>query len=452
MNIIVIGCGKIGTNIVSSLAEEGHDIVVLDNDPQVITQTTNIYDVYGVCGSGTDCEALHEAGVEKADLVVAVTGLDEFNMLSCFLAKRMGAKHTIARIRNPEYNDQSLAFMRQQLDLSHIINPDLLAAHELYNILKLPCADKIETFSMRRFEMIVLKLKQDSVFDGVKISELRAKYNANFLVCAVQRGDEAYIPDGNFVLKSGDRIGVTAKPSEILKFLKQTGLQKNPARNVMILGGSKTAYYLTKMLTGIGNSVTIIEQDKNTCEMLSELLPKAVIINADGTKLEYLIEDGLTSSDAFVALTGMDEENILISSFAASKGVPKVICKVNSEELAIIAEHCGVDSIISPKKLISDVLIRYARALNNSKNSSVETLYKLMDDKVEALQFNVKSGCSIIGIPFKELKTKSNTLIAGIIRGRKTITPSGEDMLLADDKVIILAANQRINDLTDIVR
>lgn len=451
MNIILIGCGKIGTNIISSLVAEGHDLVAVDSDPDVVSQITNVYDVIGVCGNGTDCEALQESGVAKADLVVAVTGSDEFNMLSCFLAKRMGAKHTIARIRNPEYNDQSLGFMRQQLDLSMIINPELLAAHELYNILKLPCADKIETFSVRNFEMIELRLRQNSVFDGVKISELRAKYKANFLVCAVQRGDEAYIPDGNFVLKSGDRIGLTASPGEMLKLLRQMGIQQNPARKIMILGGSRTAYYLARKLTGIGNSVTIIERDKRLCEELCELLPKAVIINGDGTQQELLLEEGLGSIDAFVALTGMDEENILISSFADSKGVPKVICKVNRDGLINMAEHWGLDSIISPKKLISDVMIRYARALQNSQNSSVETLYKLMDDKVEALEFSVKSGCELIQIPLRELKTKPNTLIAGIIRARKTITPSGDDMLLAGDKVIILAANQRINDLTDIV-
>ena len=451
MKIIVIGCGKIGTNILSSLLNEGHDLTVIDNNAEVLTEVTNVYDVIGVCGSGTDCEILEEAKVSKADIVVSVTNSDEFNMLSCFLAKKMGAKETIARIRNPEYNDQSLGFMRQQLSLSHIINPELFTAYELYNILKLPCADKIETFSVRNFEMIELTLKENSDFDGVKVSELRTKYNALFLVCAVQRGDRAYIPDGNFVLKNGDRVGFTGAPNEIIKLLRQMGIQQNPAKNIMILGGSKTAYYLAKRLTNIGNKVTIVERDKAICERLCELLPKAVVINGDGANQELLLEEGIDSIDAFVALTGFDEQNILISSYAASKGVPKVVVKVNRDEYVPLARNCGLDTIVNPKKLVSDVLIKYARALQNSQNSSMETLYKLMDDKVEALEFKVKSECEIIGIPFKQLKTKPDTLIAGIIRNRKTITPSGEDMLLDGDRVIVLAANQRINDLIDIM-
>lgn len=451
MKVIVIGCGKIGTNILSSLISEGHELTVIDKNATVLNEVTNVYDVMSVCGSGTDCEILEEADVAKADIVVATTSSDEFNMLSCFLAKRMGAKETIARIRNPEYNDQSLGFMRQQLALSHIINPELFTAYELYNILKLPCADKIETFSVRNFEMIELKLKENSDFDGVKISELRTKFKAVFLVCAVQRGEEVYIPDGNFVLKSGDRVGFTGAPSEIIKLLRQMGIQQNPAKNIMILGGSKTAYYLAKRLTNIGNKVTIIERDKAICEELCELLPKAVVINGDGAKQELLLEEGIESVDAFVSLTGSDEENILISSYAVSKGVPKVVAKVNRDEFIPLAKNWGLDSIVTPKKLVSDVLIKYARALENSQNSKMETLYKLMDDKVEALEFKVKPECEIIGIPFKQLKTKPNTLISGIIRNRKTITPSGEDMILKDDRVIVFAANQRINDLTDIM-
>lgn len=452
MNIIIIGCGKIGSNLLASLVSEGHDVVALDNNPDVISEITNVYDVMGVCGNGADSDILEEAAVAKAELVVASTGSDELNMLSCFLAKRMGAKHTIARIRNPEYNDKSLRFMREQLDLSLVINPELLAARELYNILKLPSAAKIDTFSVRNFEMIELKLKSDSVLDGMRIMDMRNKYKEKFLICAVQRGDQAYIPDGNFVLKSGDRIGLTATPAEIAKLLKEMGILQKQARNIMILGGSRTAFYLAKMLTAAGNSVTLIERDKQLCDELCETLPKAVIINGDGANQELLLEEGLRSLDAFVALTGMDEENILLSSFAASQNVPKVISKVNRDELISLAEHWGLDCIVSPKKLISDILVQYARALQNSVGSSVETLYKLMDNQVEVLEFSVKSDFPQLQIPFKALKTKPNTLVAGIMRDRKTIIPSGEDMLLSGDKVVVLAANQRINTLSDILK
>lgn len=452
MKIIIIGCGKIGSTILANLTEEGHDVIAVDNNTETLTSITNIYDVMGICGNGTDCETLEEAGADKADLIVAATGSDELNMLSCFLAKRMGAQYTIARIRNPEYNDRSLGFMRQQLDISLVINPELLAAHELYNILKLPSAVKIETFSMRNFEMIELKLKPDSVLDGVRIIDLRSKFKAKFLICAVQRGDEAYIPDGNFTLKSGDKISLTASPTEINKLLKEMGILQKQAKNIMILGGSRTAYYLAKKLTSAGVSVTIIERDKALCDELCESLPKATVINGDGAQQELLLEEGLNSLDAFVALTGMDEENLLLSSFAASKNVPKVIAKVNRQELIPLAEHWGLDCIVSPKKLISDILVKYARALRNSEGSSVETLYKLMDGKVEALEFIVKPDFEKLNVAFKDLKTKPNTLFAGIMRDRKIIIPSGEDMLLSGDKVVVLAANQRINKLSDILK
>ena len=451
MNIIVIGCGKIGSVLIASLAAEGHNVIALDRKADKITEITNIYDVMGVCGNGADSDILSEAGVADADLVIAVTDSDELNMLACFIAKRMGAGKTIARIRNPEYNDKSLNFVKQQLDISMAINPELLAAKELYNILRLPFAVKIETFSVRNFEMIELRLREDSAFVNKKLSDLRMEYTAKFLICAVQRGEEAYIPDGNFVLKSGDKIGLTAAPGEIIKLLKELGIQKSRARNIMILGGSRTAYYLAKMLTATGNSVTIIEKDKALCEELCESLPKAVIINGDGAQYELLLEEGLGSLDAFVGLTGFDEENILISSFASSKNVPKVIAKINRDELIPLAEHWGLESIVSPRKLIADILVQYARALSNSEGSSVETLYKLMDDKVEALEFTVKGGLSFLEKPFRELKLKSNTLIAGIVRERKIIIPSGDDVLKSGDHVIVLAANQRLNDLSDIL-
>ena len=452
MKIVIMGCGKIGTTILSSLVAEGHDVTAIDENMEVVNELSNIYDVIGVCGNGNDCETLSEAGIEKTDLFVAITGSDEMNMLSCFLAKRMGAKHTIARIRNPEYNDQSLGFMKHELGLSMAINPDLLAAQELFNILRLPSAAKIETFSRRAFEMIELKLKNDSALDGISLSELRKKYDVKLLVCVVQRGDEVYIPDGNFVLKSGDKIGITATPSENMRFLKMVGTMQKHARDIMILGGSRTAFYLAKMLISSGNSVKIIEKDHEHCIELCEQLPGAIVINGDGAQQELLSEEGLASMDAFVSLTGMDEENILISFYAASQNVPKVISKVNRDEFAYIAEKIGLDTIVSPKKIISDILVRYARALQNSEGSNVETLYKLMDGTVEALEFNISNECPVINTPLKDMKLQPNTIIAGIIRVRKTIIPAGNDMILPEDKVIVISEGRRINNIADIIR
>ena len=451
MNIIVVGCGKIGTTILSSLVAEGHNVVALDSNPNTINEITNLYDAIGICGNGNDCDTLSEAGVEKAELFVAVTGSDEFNMLSCFLAKRMGAKHTIARIRNPEYNDQNLGFIKKQLGLSMAINPDLLAAQELFNILKLPSAAKIETFSRRDFEMIELKLRQESVLDGVSLIELRKKYDVKLLVCVVQRDNEVFIPDGSFVLKSGDKIGITATTSEILRFLKMLGVMQKQARNIMILGGSRTAYYLSKMLMGIGNTVKIVEKDHKRCLELSETLPNAVIINGDGAGQELLNEEGLSSMDAFISLTGMDEENILISFYAAAQNVPKVISKVNRDEFMYLAEKIGLDCTISPKNIISDILVRYARALENSLGSNVETLYQIMDGKAEALEFNIVADSAVTEIPLKDMKLKPNTIIAGIMRGRKIIIPSGDDIILPEDKVVIITSGYKLNDISDIL-
>ncbi len=352
MKITIVGCGKIGETILGDLVNEGHEVIAVDNDPAVLEQINNIHDVMTVCGNGTDCRTLTEASVRDRELFIAATSSDELNMLSCYIARQMGAKNTIARIRNPEYNMESLGFFKETLGLSMAINPDMLAARDMFNVLKLPSAVKIQTFSERGFEIIELILKEDSPLTGVKLMDLRSKYKAKFLICVVGRGDRVYIPDGNFVLRPGDKIGLTAEPAEIQKLFRALGLDKKQAKNVMILGGGRIAFYLSKMLTYTGNGVKIIERDPEKCAVLSDALPKAVIINGDGAQQELLLEEGLDSIDAFVSLTGMDEENILISIFASTHNVPTVITKVNRNELASMAAKLGIDRIISPKEII----------------------------------------------------------------------------------------------------
>lgn len=451
MKIIIVGCGKIGTALLESLVSEEHDIVVIDSDRKVLEEINNIYDVMCVCGNGADSDALEEANSDKADLFIAVTNSDELNMLSCFFAKKMGAEHTVARIRKTDYNDKSLNFMKQTLDLSMSINPEYRAAKELYNILKMPSAVKIESFSSGSFEMVELKLKPDSMLDGMTLVEMRGKFKAKFLICAVQRDGKVFIPSGNFVLHSGDKIGLTASQPEILKLLRELKLMQKQAKDVIILGGSRTAFYLAKRLIAAGNNVKIIEQNIERCEEISELLPGVSVIHADGTQQEVLEEEGIATTDAFVALTGIDEENILISYYAQKRGVPKVIAKVNRDELVSIADNMGLDCVISPKKIIADVLTQYARALQNSLGSKVETLYKLMDSNVEALEFTVSTDFIGVQTPLKEMSLKSHILIAGIIRGRKTIIPAGDDMIFPGDKVIIIAEQKGLNDLSDII-
>ncbi|MBQ8682975.1 MAG: Trk system potassium transporter TrkA [Clostridia bacterium] len=452
MQIIVVGCGKIGTTIIASLVAEGHDVTAIDSRSEALEEVTNIYDVIGIQGNGGDCETLASAGVDKTELVVAVTGSDELNMLSCYIARQMGAAHTIARIRSPEYNDSSLEPMKQHLRLSTSINPERLAAEELYHILRLPSAVKIETFSHRKFEMIELILRPESPLVGAPLSQLRSRYQAKFLICVVQRGDEVFIPDGNFVLQGGDKIGITAAYTEFHKLMREVGIAQKQARHVMILGGSRTGYYLAKRLLNAGVSVKIIEQDRALCEELCDLLPKATVINGDGAQQELLLEEGLEDMDAFVSLTGMDEENILLSFFAASHNVPKVISKVSRDELGTLAQKLGLECIVSPRKIIANVLVRYARALENSLGSNVENLYKLMDDGAEALEFNVKDNPRLVRIPLRTLQLKPQVLIAGILRGREAIIPSGEDMILPGDRVVVIAAAGHFRDLADIIK
>ncbi len=454
MKIIIVGGGKIGATLIESLESEGHDITVIDNDQRVIDEISNIYDVMCVCGNGVDNDTLNEAEVSNAELLIAVTNSDEINMLICFIAKKMGAAHTVARVRNPEFNDKRMGQVKQYLDLSLTINPEFLAALEIFNILKLPAAINIETFSRRNFSMIELVLKEGTHLDGMSLIELRKKYNLNFLISVVKRGDEVYIPDGNFVLKTGDHICLTANFIEIQKLLKMLGLAKKQSKSVMILGATTTCYYLAKMLIRSGTDVTIIDKDINRCNQFAEKLPEAVIINGDGAEQEVLMEEGIASTDAFVSLTGMDEENILISFFAQSQNVPRVIAKVNRNELAAMAEKLGLDSIVSPKKAVSNVVTSYARALENSLGSNVETMYKLMNGSVEALEFNVQADFKSQHIPIKDMHLKKDVLIAGIIRKRKAFVPTGDDEIIVGDKIIVIAksSDQKMNDLADILR
>ena len=451
MRIILVGCGKIGVALISALAAEGHDVVAMDNRQDVLDELNNQFDIMCLNGNGADVETLQEAGVSRTELFIAVTGSDELNMLMCFLAKRQGAGHTIARIRNPQYSDKSLSFLRQQLDLSMSINPDLLTAQELLHILKLPAASKVETFSRRNFEMVELRLKEDSPLLGQKLMNLRSRFAAKFLICVVQRGQEVIIPRGDFTLKAGDRIGLTAHRSELWKLLKATGLAKRQARNIMIMGGSRTAFYLSKMLLASGSGVNLIDTDRAICHKFSDNLPGIFTYCGDGTHQELLREAGLQNMDAFVSLTGMDEENIIVAYYAKTQRVGQVISKVNQDEMARMAEQMGLESVISPKDVVVNVVLRYARALASSMGSSIENLYQLMDGKAEALEFIVENEASFTGVPLKDLRLKKNILIGGILRDRKAIIPAGEDMILPGDRVVVIASQHRLNALADIL-
>jgi trk system potassium uptake protein TrkA len=451
MKIIIVGCGKIGKSMISSLTSEGHDLTIVDKNSVVLNETADTFDVIGVCGNAVDCDTLMEADVKNADLLVSVTDSDEVNMLTCHLARNLGVKHSVARIRNPDYNDNDLSFLRQHLNISISINPELLVAEEINNILQLPSAVRVERFSRRNIEMVQIIIPKGSSLSGLNLIKMREKYRANYLICTVQRNNQVFIPDGRFELQDGDKIGIVAEHGETKKLLNMLGLLRKQAKSVMILGGSKPAYYLAKKLISLGVDVKIIEKKLQTCEFLASEIPEAVIIHGDGAQQELLLEEGISNMDAFVSLTGMDEQNIMLSIFASMQNVPKVVAKINRDELLTMAENLGVETIISPSHLSTNVIARYARALKNTKGSNVETLYKLLDGRAEALEFIVANDSKTIGIPFKNIKLKSNILVAGITRDTQIIIPSGNDMILAGDRVIVIAAEQRLNDLDDIL-
>lgn len=455
MNIIVVGCGKIGTAMIGALTAEGHNVTAVDIRQDVIDTISDMYDVMTVCGSGVDYDTLTEAGAAECRLFVAVTPSDETNILACFLARRMGAHHTVARIENTVTTPKELAFLKQQMNISMFVSPSQLTATELVKMMKLPKGIHADYFARRSFEMIEMKLKEDSLLNGLSLLQMRQKFKGVYLICAVRRGEEVFVPNGNFVLKSGDEVIINASPSEVDRLLIELGHISKESRSVMILGGSHTGYQLAKQLLDLRANVKIIEHDRERCRDLCDALPKAVIINGDGARGDLLNEEGLQSSDAFVALTGIDEENILMAIYASTQNVAKTYAKVDRTEFIDLASKLGLEGqVVEPKKLISDMIVRYARAIENSIGNNVETLYKLMDGKAEALEFNVRQGFKQAGVPLSELngKLKPNVLIGGIVRGTRSIIPGGSDSIQVGDRVIVLSAGQQMYDLSDILK
>ena len=458
MKIVIVGIGKVGHTLVEQLSKEGHDIVVIDNNPKTIEDLENSFDVMGIIGNGAVYSVQMEAGVESADLLIAVTSADEINMLCCLIAKKLGAKSTIARVRNPEYSEQ-LDYLKFDLGLSMDINPEYAAASEISRILSFPSALKIETFSRDRVEIVEFRVLENSPLIGIPLSGLYSKFKVKILVCAVQRENEIIIPKGDFVIAEGDKIDIVSSRTQISNLFKKLGNYKNKIKNVMIIGGNRTAYYLTKQLLELGMNVKIIEKNKERSEHLSELLPMATVVYGDGTEQEILLEEGLERVDAFVALTDRDEENITISIYAGVKNVPKVITKVNRLTYMEILNSIKIDSIISPKFITANQIVQYVRAMQNSFGSNVETLHKIVDNTVEALEFVVSKKIEntniqdYIDVPLKNLSIKSGILVAAIIRKGQVIIPGGDDVIKQGDNVIIVNNDENYyNELSDIFK
>ena len=451
MEIVIIGDGKVGFKLAKQLSVENYDVVMIDNNEKKMKFAVDRLDIACVTGDGVDVDVQKEAGVPHADLVIACTSADECNMLSCLIAKRLGAKHTIARVRNPIYFNQ-IGLLKEDLHLSMAVNPELIVADEINRLLLFPDASKIETFVKGRVELIEFPIMKESRLVGMSLAEMYNKLQIKVLVCAVEHGDEVLIPDGYYVVHEGDRLHIAAAHRVVESFFKLLGKHREKIKKVIICGGGRVAYYLTRQLSSVGMQVKIIEKNVERCEQLCELIPKATIINGDATDHDLLIEEGIEEADAFVALTGMDEENIITSLFAKSQGVDKIIVKVNEDRRARMIEDFGIDSIVSAKTATADAILSYVRARKNSQGSAnVETMYQLVDEQVEALEFIIRSETPYTGIPLKELSLKSNNLIACIARKREIIIPGGDDCIEVGDSVILVTRDKHIEDLKDIL-
>lgn len=449
MYIIIVGLGKLGSTLTKQLSTEGHDIVVVDPDNSVVSSTVDAYDVMGICGNGATYEVLKEAGAAKAKLIIAATGSDELNILCCLFAKHMGTENTIARVRNPDYAGQS-QFLRNDLGISMTVNPEYETANEISRIIRFPSAANLDSFAGGRVEIARVRIHSDNPLCDMPIHEMRKKTKAKVIICAVQRNDSVFIPSGDFVLRCDDVISITGTRAELSSFMKQTGVYKQKIKNVMIVGGGRIAYYLAKLLSDTGRNIKLIELKDERCRHMSDMLDDVTVIHGDGTDQDILEEQCIDGQDALIALTGIDEENIIVSMYAESKGVNKVITKVNRHSYSILND-IGLETVVSPQIVAGNLVTRYVRALHNSAgNSQIQTLYKLVGGKVEAAEFIVPEDAGYLNIPFKELELMPNLLIGCIIRNGKIIFPGGDDVMKANDSVIVVTAGRIIEDLHDI--
>lgn len=451
MNIIIVGCGKVGEKLAERLsAENEHDITVVDLRANKVQELTDSLDIMGIAGNGASLDILMEAGVEDADVLIAVTGSDELNLLTCIVAKKAGDCQTIARVRKPEYR-QSVGLLKDDLGLAMIINPEQTAANEIARALRFPSAIQIDTFAKGRVEILQFKLQKGSVIDGIRLADMRQIVKCNVLVCGVERGEQAFIPDGNFVLHEGDYVSIVASPADGAEFFRKIGIKTNKVKNAIIVGGGETAYYLAIQLLQTGIDVKIIEKNTGRCEELCKLLPKATIINGDGTDRRVLLEEGIEYAESFVSLTNIDEENILLSLFAKSKSPAKLITKINRIAYDEVIDNLDLDTTIYPKEITAEYIIRFVRAKNNSIGSNIETMHLILDGKAEALEFGIKANSPVAEIPLEKLNLKSNMIIACIHRRGQVIIPGGRDVILPGDSVVVVTTNKGFADITDIL-
>ncbi len=457
MNVVVVGGGKVGQLLTQLLVEEGHDVVVIDNRESVLEELQESFDVAIVHGNGATVDIQREANVGETDLMIAATSSDEVNLLCCVVANMLGANHTVARVRNPEYDGQ-IDFLGKKLGLDMALNPEKETAREIFRILQFPNFTKRDTFAAGRVELVEFKLTKENPLVGKKLYEAKELAKVNALICAVDRDGQVFIPSGSFVLEENDIISVAAEGSKLVNLLHTLKMVRKPIKNVMIIGGSSIGEYLAERLLKTGVDVTIIDSDKYKCKDLSARLPKANVIRGNGTQQDLLLAEGLRDMDAVITLTGMDEENMIISMFANSIGIPKTVTKINRTEYLGVLKNAGIDTTVSPKLLVANEIMRYVRAIyekgtvtESDTAGTIETLYRLFNGKAEAIGFTVPKEGNFQGVSLKQLHLKPHILVANIVRGNQVIIPKGDDCMLPGDSIVIVTtSDQAISNLTDI--
>ncbi|MBO7303578.1 MAG: Trk system potassium transporter TrkA [Clostridia bacterium] len=449
MKIVIIGLGTIGETVLKSIDKDSHTITVIDQDKEKIESFIERYDVFGVVGNGACRDIQEEAGVSDADLVIVLTKSDELNILACLVAKNIGAQNTIARVRNPEYRSQILD-MKDSLGISMIVNPEMDTAREIFNLINLPSIAQIERFAKGRALLVEIVAEKNNIIIGETLISLGRKLKTKVLICAVQRGAEVIIPTGNFSIEEGDRIYFTADANSLSAFLTEINLVRSPLKKVMIAGGDKTGFYLADTLSDKGYKIKLIEKDKARAEELAVLLPHVTVIEGNGTQHDLLIEEGIEAMDAFVALTSVDEENMIVSMFANKMNVRKTITQISGDNLYAMLGELGIKNNVSPTNIVANRILSYVRALDNKRGSNILTLYRLVNNQVEALEFAVKTQSKILDIPLKELTVKKNCLIACIIRGETVIIPNGNSTIEVGDNVVAVTTHKNFDDLSDI--
>lgn len=451
MNIVIIGDGKVGFALATQLDHEGHNVTVIDNKASVLEKTINSLDVVGVLGNGATPETLKEAGAQHADVVIAATSKDEINIISCLLARKLGARHAIARIRSPEYVG-SLNMVKEELGLSLEINPELVAAREIRRSLRFTSSIRTQSFAKTRLEIAEIKIFENSPLAGRKVIDIANMYRQSVLFCIVEREGELLIPNGTTVIRKGDKVALTGRTKELQSFFNELRILKNDKiKDVMIVGGGRITYYLTSMLLDLGIDVTIIEKDGEKCLALVEKFPRVTIIHGDGTDHELLLSENLENMDAFIALTDNDEENVMISMFANSKGIEHVIPKVNRVELGFILEKLGLENAITPKNITADHIVSYVRAMQNSLGSNVESLVKLKDERIELLEFRVRDNCRFLNRPIKDVAFKPGILIAFVTHKGEPRIATGATRVVCGDTVVVISKRKGLSDINDVL-